>query len=286
MSYISYIKNNSISIFLIGIWIVLLSFGIISAAQPAWLVKISNPGRLSEASDIKNEGDLFLKEKKYKEAIGQYTEALKRQPDYTGAITNMGIAYSKINYFDKALTTFKSLIKKDIKRKNVVYYNMAEIYELTKKYPNAVKYYVKSAETTAFPIFSYQKAGEILMNSKKYNKAIFAFNKGLEYKLTIENSFTGMLKRDINNYNKQSENYDIISKLLNEKSHDFSQYDNSIFEEILSKDINIAKSYNNIGYCLAMKGDIDEAITYFNKSLKVRPNFKDAKRNLQAVKNM
>ena len=286
MSFISYIKNSIVSIFLIGIWIILIFFGAISYVKPTWLVNISSQGRLSEASDLKNEGDIFLKEKKHVKAISIYIEALKRQPNYTGALINMGIAYSKIKHYDKALKTYISLIDKDIKRKNVIYYNMAEIYKETNKTGRAVKYYIKSAETAPFPIHSYQKAGELLMNSKRFDQSIFAFNKGLENILTIENSYIGMLKRDINNFDVDSESYEIISVLLNQKSFNLSKYDNTIYKETISKDINIAKSYNNIGYCLAMKGEINEAISYFNKSLKIRPNFKDAKQNLRAVKNM
>jgi len=286
MSFISYIKNNTVSIFLISVWIVLISFGAISAAKPSWLIKISHKGKISEASDLKNEADVFLKEKKYTRAIEIYTEALKRQPDYNGALINMATAYSKIKYYNKALKIYNTLIEKEIKRKYIIYSNMADIYEATNKNGRAIKYYIKSAETAAFPIHSYQKAGELFMNNNRFDQAITSFNKGLENILTIENSFIGMLKRDINSFNKESESYLIIRDLLNQKSHDLSKYDKSIFEETLNKDIDIAKSYNNIGYCYAKKGEIQKSISYFNKSLKINPNFKDAKQNLQAVKNM
>ena len=286
MFLISFIRNNKISSFLIAVWIALISFGIISAAKPAWLIELSNPGRFSEAYDIKNEADILLKEKEYTRAIGLYLEALKRYPDYLAAISNLGTAYSRTQQYDKAIKTFDKLTKQDVKRKSVIYFNMAEIFEKTKKSRRAIMYYIKSAETAPFPASAYQKAGEILMNNRQFDKAIEAFNKGLENEQTIENTYKGMLKEELLKYNESSPDYEIINNLLEKETYDLSIYDSSIFEESIKKDHDIAKCYNNIGYCYAMKNEINKSLSYFKKSLTVWPNFKDAKNNIKAISQM
>ncbi|MDO9576340.1 MAG: tetratricopeptide repeat protein, partial [Candidatus Cloacimonadales bacterium] len=55
------------------------------------------------------------------------------------------------------------------------------------------------------------------------------------------------------------------------------------FQKVLSKDKNLANIYNNIGFAYAMKDEMDNAIEYFQKALKIWPSSKRASQDLKTA---
>ena len=280
--------NKIITFSILSIWGILICMGILTLISPAWLEEISDPGKNVEATIIKDLGDGFLKNQQYELAIMQYTFALKIVPDMKSAIANLAVAYQKSGKYGKAITAFNYLLKKDPEFPNVIYYNFAVIYEKMKQPEKAINNYLLASKTAPFPITSYQKAGKLLMDKKQYNKAIECFNNAINNRLTIENAYKGMLLRDEQLYDDSSENYTIITKLIDTQSYTDSLfiYDRSIFDEMLMHNISLAKTYNNIGYCLAMQEQYNKAISNFNKALEIYPGLTDARNNIKAVRKL
>ena len=280
--------NKIITFSILFIWGMLFCMGIITLINPVWLNKLSDPGKNVEATTLKNIGNDFLQNQQYKQAITQYTSALKIVPDMKSAIANLAIAYQKTGKYNKAIIALKYLLKNDPEYPNIIYFNLAEIYEKTSQQEKAIEYFLLASKTASFPITSFQKAGQILMEQKKYNKAIDCFKNALNNCLTIENAYKGMLLRDKENENDSIKIYNSFIKVIETKSYldDLDKYDKSIFDEGIKNDVSLAKTYNNIGFCLAMKKDYKTAINNFNKALEISPGLIDAQNNIIAVNNL
>ena len=74
-------------------WVVLMSFGVVSMANPKWLQELSRPGLEAESRDYKNYGDTALRQGDYGLAIPQYERSLEIKPDQPGVMANLAVAY-------------------------------------------------------------------------------------------------------------------------------------------------------------------------------------------------
>ncbi|MCD4772240.1 MAG: tetratricopeptide repeat protein, partial [Bacteroidales bacterium] len=282
------ITNKIITFSILSIWAILICMGIFTLISPAWLEKISDPGKNVEATMLKDLGDGFLKNHQYQQAITQYTFVLKIIPDMKSAIANLAVAYQKTGKYKNAIISLNYLLKKDPEYPNIIYYNLAEIYEKLEQPKKAIHNYLLASETAPFPAISYQKAGKLLMDQKKYNKAIEYFNDAINSSLTIENAYKGMLIRDKESYNDDPEIYNNFLKLIETESYtkNLKVYDESIFDEMLKHNVSFSKTYNNIGFCLAMKKEYKAAISNFNQALEIYPGLIDAQNNIKAVEKL
>jgi tetratricopeptide (TPR) repeat protein len=279
--------NTAITYFIVSVWAGILIFGALTLIGPDWLEDISDPGKDTEAQSIKNAGDLFLKSNRFNEAIQQYTKALKIVPDFEGAIANLAIAYQKMGSYDKAILTFNHLLTLDIKHPNIIYYNLGDIYEKTGQPNKARESYLSAANSSGFPEKSFAKAGQIYMEQKDWEKAITYFSLAIDNRKTLENVYKGTLITYRKDYADTSFTFKELDKKIKTNSYisDLSLYDETIFNEQLSHEVELAKAYNNIGYCMTMLEKYKEARKYLEIAINIYPSYIVAKNNLKIVDN-
>ncbi len=276
--------NKFIGIVIFSFYLILIIFGIISLNSPDWLKNISHIGRESESRTMKNYGDYFLNNKEYEMAIAQYNKAIAINPNLSEAYSNLGIAYKFIGDNKAAITHFEKALSYDSTLHDATYFNIAEILNKVGKPNKAISYYIKSAEISPFPLYALQKAGEILNNTKQWNLAIETFNKALENNFTMKNCYNGMLKRDYYLFLNKETKKEIKKFIdLGIDNIDLSSYDEKIFNKYMNDYPEVAGVYNQYGYTYAMLGNFDEAINYFNLALEIKPDFQNAKNNLNAA---
>jgi len=277
-------EDKFIRFLLILIWFILISFGYISIIKPAWLINLSETGKSMEAQQSINKAYEALKNENYKIAVQSYKKALEIQPKMEGAQIGLGVTYSKMGVYNKAISIFKNLLKDKPENPYAIYYNLAEIYEKTGKIEKAVKYYMKSAESAPSAFYPYGKIGQIYLNKKKWDDAIFYYKKAIENKLDIKTSYLSMLKSSLYEYSDP----EIIEKLNEILACGFppefqERYYSERFQKVLSEDKNLANINNDIGFAYAMKGEMDIAIIYFRKSIKIWPESERAKQDLKTA---
>jgi len=279
------LEDKFIRYFLIVIWIILFGFGFISIIKPVWLLNLSETGKSMEAQQSINKGNEALKNKNYKIAMNSYREALEIQPEMEGAYIGLGVSYSKMGAHDKAISIFKKLLRKNPENPYALYYNMAEVYENSGKIEKAVKYYTKSAETAPISFYPYGKIGQIYLNRKKWDNSIIFYKKAIENKLDMKISYEGMLKSGLYKYSNNTEIIENINALLIKGFSKEVQehYCPDRFQNILSKDKNLANIYNDIGFAYAMKDEMKKAISYFYNALKIFPSSERAKQDLKTA---
>jgi tetratricopeptide (TPR) repeat protein len=279
--------NTVITYFIVSVWAVILAFGALTLIGPDWLEELSDPGKNSEALSMKDAGDIFLKSNRYNEAVQHYTYALKIVPDLEGAIANLAIAYQKMGMYDKAIISFNHLLKLDIKHPNIIYYNLGDIYEKTGQPNKAKESYLLAANSSAFPEKSFQKAGQICMDQRDWNQAINYFRLALDNRKSIENTYKGMLITYQKAYADTSFTFKELDRKIKTKSYtsDLTLYDEKIFNDQLSREVDLALVYNNIGYCMTNLGKYKEAREYLETAIKIYPSYTVAINNLKIVNN-
>jgi len=278
------LEDKFIRFLLILIWFILISFGYISIIKPAWLINLSETGKSMEAQQSINKAYEALKNENYKIAVQSYKKALEIQPKMEGAQIGLGVTYSKIGVYNKAISIFKNLLKDKPGNPYALYYNLAEIHEKTGKIEKAVNYYIRSAESAPSAFYPYGKIGQIYLNRKKWDDAIVYYKKAIENKLDIKTSYLSMLKSSLYEYSDPEIIENLNEILACGFPPDFQErYYSERFQKVLSEDKNLANIYNDIGFAYAMKGEMDIAIIYFRKSIKIWPESERAKQDLKTA---
>lgn len=280
--------NTVITWFIVSVWGLIILFGVLTFIIPDWLGNLSHSGKNVEALSMKNHGDKYLKSERYELAVQQYLTALKIVPDFEGIIANLGIAYQKMGEYDKAILTFNHLLNLKIKHPGVVYYNLGVSYEKSGQPDKARESYMLAANCSSFPEYSLQKVGQIYMDQKDWENAINYFKLAIDNRKTLENTYKGTLISTQKDYADTTLIYKELDQKLKTKSYlnDLTLYDKRVFDELLSHEVQLAKAYNNVGYCMTNVGKYKEAREYLETAIKIYPSYTVALNNLRIVKNV
>ena len=105
---------------------------------------LKNRPQMVEASELL--GEIYIKEKEFKQAIEIYTNAIKYVPDNYQIYYNLGVCYSRINDFDIARKCFQKAVelKEDY---YIAYYRLGQIALLYRDFENAEENFAKSLYT-------------------------------------------------------------------------------------------------------------------------------------------
>ncbi len=103
------------------------------------------------AKQLNNKGEKLYHKKNFKEAIFNYLQAVKNNPTYAQAYSNLGLAYQRDNQYAKAIwANRKAIALAKGKHRSTVsassYYNIARIFEAQNKFEQALQnfYWAKS----------------------------------------------------------------------------------------------------------------------------------------------
>ena len=130
------------------------------------------------------QGDRFLSEKKYDEAIAAYQEFLQENPSVYQIRINIGNCYKEKGEFDKALEQYNLVIaaakkaKVDLKENDASAKALAasgEIYLKKEDYETAQSYFIQAIEFYSKDETLAYNIGEIYFNSLKMDEAIKYF---------------------------------------------------------------------------------------------------------------
>ena len=123
-------------------------------------------------------GDQAFNNKNYEEAVKQYSEYLKYNPDDFQSMYNLGLSYEKLKQDDKALQSYEAAIKMDDKNANVLM-SMGQLYFHKEKFKDAAYYFDKATELSPnlasaqyLKGRSYHQAGDTDKAMEAYNSAI------------------------------------------------------------------------------------------------------------------
>jgi len=124
-----------------------------------------------------------------------------------------------------------------------------------------------------------------LMDEKKWEEAADQLQMALDNNPTPENLYRSRLKRSLTAFKGVPETKLLIQQSLDSYNYDswMGDYDTTLLNSLLNQDFEVAKTYNYLGYCYAMTGNVGDAGQLFKKALKIAPEYTDAINNLGAA---
>ena len=224
---------------------------------------------------------------KLDEAKKIYEKILVAKPDHFLSLSNIGIIYSQLKEFDKAIETFNNTIKVNPKfaeahnNLGIVFYELNDLEKALKSFEEAIK--IKSNFSDAFNNIGnvYQKKNYINKAIENYEIAILK-NEGSNKDKPLFN--LGNIFRDQEDYEKSIDYYK-KAIAINPNSIDASinlsislnktgKLKEAIIlcENILKKDPKNTQALNNLGEYNQEIGDEKLSIDYYKKSLTYEPD--------------
>jgi len=276
------LADKIIRYFLLGIWSLLLIFGLLTLIQPQWLVDLSKPGRKEEAQGFIEQGNVFLYQSdqnrtkaNLENAISNYQKALSIDSLNITAIANMGVVYLYLDELEEAKLKFEQCLSIDSLSDYFIYAYLGDYYERIGDIEKALEYYLQSAKTHPNPAYPLRKAGLYSAQLHRYDEAISLLNQSID----LEKSFEHFYRTELN-YAKlraipvsDTININIINEILKKEdlSSYLTHYDAYIFDQThkISKDIGHAYMY--MGDVYAYKNDYKAAVENYQLCLKYFP---------------
>ncbi len=161
----------------IGIPLLIFALIVTAAAVTKQVIKYVDIDRLyEEASTLTQLGN-------YKEAINRYYSIMNIEGSRVIPYIEIGELSQRLEDPDEAIRIYEKAIKNKIKIKHeILYYQIARIYECSRRVPSrAVEYYKKALEANPALTEAYVALGDIYRNQRRFDEAIQEYNEALKY---------------------------------------------------------------------------------------------------------
>jgi tetratricopeptide (TPR) repeat protein len=193
------------------------------------------------------------------EAIEQFQQALKLNPDFAPAHNNLGNALASRGQVAEAIEQYRQALKskpdyaKAHNNLGAALASRGQVAEAVEQYQQALKSKPDYAE-------AHNNLGIALASRGQVAEAIEQFQQALKSNPDFAEA----------HYNLGS-----LLALRGQSAEAIEQ-----FQQALKSKPNLAEAHNNLGSVLAGQGRLDEAIRHFERSLQLKPDYADAHENL------
>jgi len=206
-----------------------------------------------DATSYYNEGLKLKEQKKIREAIEQFKDALALQPVYPAASYELGWCQNDLKDYTGAITSLRKARNgwSDIPK---VYFELGYAFEKTIQYDSARVSYLKCIELNPGYSGAYRQLGYIAYEKGEYATALQQFS---EYEQRAKTPASGYLYW----YRKGFSNNAV------------SKYDSAkvALLKSLEFDKKYANTYLELGYAATKLFQAEEAIGYFNSAIQLDP---------------
>ena len=196
---------------------------------------------------------------KRKEMIKLLNIALKINPSYSDAHTNLGLAFKDQRNFKASVKSFRQAIKFDPNNSNA-YFNLGTLFEEQGDTKEAIKLYRKAIKANPRNGAPYNNLGSIFKNQGNLKDAVNYFQQAIKI-----NSRHGKAYCNLG-----------TAYMCQEKFNDAIK----AYKKSININPNFYQAYNNLGIAFQASGDLEEAIDSFKKALKLNQEFHDAHNNI------
>ena len=259
-------------IFLIFIWLALMSFGGISMLEPEWLQNLSEQGKHQEAKDIKNMGDNLLRQGNFSLGISHYVRALEIEPDYVDARVNLGVALGRAGRPDDAIATLKMGLTMDPPLESVIYFNLAEIAKEQGDTLSAIEYYQQTLADDPDPEHTLVRLGMLYEHHQDWQDAYSCFRSAVNTQLDVRSTYRSMLMRSIPHYQRPIDTLHL--RVLEEQltagvsREMMSPYDTTLIRQLVDRS-NLTVALTHMGVSSIAQDLPGQAATHFEQAIRV-----------------
>ena len=275
---------------LLGVWAVLVVFGILSLSAPKWLERIGERGRMGDAMMGRNLGDLAFRRGDYDRAIGAYVDALRIDPEAGGIHLNLGVAYLERRQVARAREAFlkAEALETTPRARARIALHLGDIDRIEGRTEEALGHYASALEQGMRPDLVYRKTGTLHLEAENYELAREAFEKSLAAQLDPLLPYREMLDRARDVAATGDERTVAWLKTWESRElteADWTKFDRETLQLMLASDPEIAKTHNHLGLICYRLGQPGKAVDHFEASLAIWPDNVDAVTNLRILKS-
>jgi len=229
-----------------------------SLAQPVTPVgssthqaQTSTPSAPQQTGTPKVQGYLYLKAKRFQEALGAFEQALQLDPGDVSLYNGKGRALSGLKRYREALAAFERAIQ--LEPSNVTFYNRKGVVLCRlERYQEALAVLEQSIRLEPNYAPSYDNKGDALSGLKRYQEALTAYEQAI--RLDLNNALYHNDK-GLALYHLERHNEALIA-----------------FEDAIRLDPNSAPAYNNKGNALSGLKCYQEALAAYELAIHYDPN--------------
>jgi len=279
-----------------GLGIILLSKGELNEAQ----IELETAIKLDSenASAHLNLGKVFLNRKEYDKAQIKFETALKLDTLFADAYEGMGIILLSKGEYDKAQIKFETAIKLDPEYASA-HLNLGMVYLNRKEYEKAEMKFETAFKLDTLFVGAHYELGIIYMIKREYDKAETKFESALKLNPMFVNAHyeLGIIYMMKKEYDKAERAFRTVYQITpNNPNVCFmlgrvlSMNDRTIHEAISMYNQSISlvpshtQSYIELGNLYLRIGNKAQAISEFEKALKLDPNAQDLKNHIDKLK--
>jgi len=198
----------------------------------------------------------LYKKQKWFEAAKVFDELVKKEPDNANAYYHRGLAHQRMNLLDEAVADFNKAIELDYEDADA-YFHRAQIYYNNLEWDKAVPDLNHAINLNPDYAEAYYGLGMIDNQIGEWEKAIDDFSAVIERE---PDNALAYFHRGVNR---------TLNKLNKSAREDFKKAMELVPEE--------PATYLNMGITYAIEGNLEEAMNWFNQSLKRNPKYQEAK---------
>ncbi len=280
-----------VTLVLMGVWILLMLFAIISVINPPWLKALSSRGAKVEFQDYKHYGDDAMRQERFRLAVPQYEKALEIMPREPGALLNLGIAWIQLGndlqgqaYLNEALDAARS-----DRTRAPAYEHLADLAEKRGDRAGAIALMRQAAACeTGNPGPYHLGLGQLLIAEGRFGEAAAALETALAAELAPSRSYREMLLRRRDQLQEEGGSLDAIDALLAKGWGPAAaeRFDLQILRRAQATDRRVAVVHNHLGWALIQLERFADAAGHFRESLKIWPGNPNAANNLRVLDRM
>lgn len=196
------------------------------------------------------------------DASAVYRQVLKRNPDHSGALNNLGLLEADQRNFDEAERCFRRAMALEPRNANAVM-NLGNLFKARDKHEEAVACFHQALAIEPDHATTYINLGNVLQHVGKVDEAIAAYRKAIQIDPQLADAHLNM--------------GNILART--NRSEEAVQ----CFERALAIKPDFPAAYNNLGLSLVALGKHDRAASCFEQAMRYRPNYLDAFLNMGSL---
>jgi len=206
-------------------------------------------------------GNIYLKTRKWKEAIPPLMKAAELNPDNTEAYYLVGTAHEELKEFDLAAAVFKTYLENNPGNPGDTYYHLGICQIELNQLDEAAASLEKAMEINPLDAQTINKLADVYRKSGQYVKAAETYTK-----------LTEVNPEDAKYY------FSSIIKMYDEAGMPDKAIEAT--KQMIDLDPQDADAIYNLGYMYVKLKNYDDAIATFKTAIEVRPDFEFAYSNL------
>jgi tetratricopeptide (TPR) repeat protein len=235
-----------------------------------------------KADGYYDRGIAYAQVGEFDKAIAEFTEAIRRDPNYLFAYNNRANCYAAKGDHDMAVAEFTQIIRLDHKYADG-YYNRANSYASRGEHDKAIADYTEAIRLDSKMADAYLCRGSVYASNGEHDKAIADCTEAIRLNPKDVRAYAmragayRALGDDANAANDERKAHQMPKAITcYNRGWSYAQngeYDEAIvnFTEAIRLDPELADAYRDRGTCHAQKGEYDQAIADLTEAIRLDP---------------